>query len=427
MRSGQGKIMLLVILVGILTLFPLDGAQGFWMNDRSGEEREKSIPGNPSVVTCVVASKNAHPYDVDRLVAGDQTVPAAGFVFTAINDRCTIKELRLRVVSAQSAGVITTAVLKDELGMVYGRKPFAITDNTAAFGELNISIPKNSRKGFVIELELGTPDAEKGTSGADVKIILETFTYVDSQGMHTSEEDISGKSIVVYKCVPSVTTTFFFATYFTAYSSLLRPGTLVDGAEPAVLNWRVRPSSGCSIGIKQFTVGLTWKDFEPFSPLRLEELRFFKNEIDITSLVRMSDQHGNPVTGDRIAKRDSLLVVTFLTEDTARPETSSSYTLTGVSKGFRATSSGKDSLALRLLGDVHPNPAKYVSKMENNLVSLEDQADQPFNPTHTANFIWSDYSSFLHSSEASPIGGSDWMNGYLVRTLPLPATAWVAE
>ncbi len=139
---------------------------------------------------------------VSKLVVAGSTTPVAAYKFTTTNDSYTITEV---VVTATPGGstVIGNVVLKDGATVV-ATKPLAGT--TATFSNLSVAVNANASKTLTAEVQLGSIGFGAGTSGADVKLTLDSFKASSSQGVETTNgTDRAGNAMYAYMSIPTVT------------------------------------------------------------------------------------------------------------------------------------------------------------------------------------------------------------------------------
>ncbi|MBI2573822.1 MAG: hypothetical protein HYV78_00275, partial [Candidatus Wildermuthbacteria bacterium] len=376
----------------------------------------------------VAAAAGSTP--VARIVAGNQTVTAASFEFTAASDSYTVKEVRAKVASAAVSAGIVNAILKDG-STVLGTKPFDTTSNTiAVFTGLNVAVPANTKKTLTVDLALSTPSADYSTSQINAKITLDFVKYANSQGVETSDQsphettstsdtgtEAAGNNLFVYRSIPTAT---FVDTSNT---------TLVNGSPTNLYKFKVAADAKGDVSMKQVKLNIAWSDGGTADSLELESFKFFRGSQDITSLVTIQDQAGTSVEStDGVTEGDSAVVVTFDTEETVAAGTSQEYTVKATPQSFRMTGADTagDSVTLSLVGDASANGTSvYLNAGTSTTTIAKLYTAGAANASATDhNFIWSDRSALSHVSAPGATSSADWANGNLVLNLDLDAETW---
>ena len=187
----------------------------------------------------------------------------------------------------------------------------------------------------------------------------------------------------------------------------------------------------------KFAVTLT--DNTTDQSLTVGSWKLQRNTVDITSqgLIGCSAT-GTDLTAGVFTEVDSAeadrVVVIFggLTgEEIITKGTSNTYTLRGTPSGF-TVGAEDDSISVELLTDTGPQTTGHIYVDDTDATSAEVvlELSNGVNTTSAANIIWSDYSAIPHLSAATDngsttadISSADWINGYLLKNMPIGASS----
>ncbi len=314
--------------------------------------------GTGSITSSLAASS-----PVSSLVKGGTTIDAASFKFTTVNDAYKITEVIVKVGSAGATAIDHVELYDDttELGTAY------ISGTTATFSGLEVNIDANDNKTLTVKLALGEIGDSAGTTGADVKVTLDSFKAENSQGSESTDTtDRAGNSIYVYKSVPTIATQAMPSTTLTAGTVTLAKFTVSgDG----IISWKRF----------LFTV-LKDSDTVVTSP----KLYDANTNEEIT---------GTGTTTSSLLDGDTSGTITFTATNEQEISGSKTYVLKATISGTVATG---DYVSTSLA-----QPSSYASPAAYASVS------------GSPSFVWSDEAANSHSETTS-----DWNNDYLVKNLP---------
>jgi hypothetical protein len=363
-----------------------------------------------------------------QVVAGDQTITAVEYKFTAQVDSYTIRELKVRLPSG-SSGAVQNAILKSEDGSTtYATRPFDTTgaeaNDTAYFTGLDIDVPANDSIVLRVDLQLSTPAADStATTGRDVKLTLYLVKHESSAGTLTSDttpgasnSNPAGNSIYVYKAYPTVV----------ANNSGLG-STFVNGSETSLYQFKVTAVNG-DIAMKQLKFSVAWNEVTTTPDLELESLKLFRGSTNLTSSVTIQDEDGTSLesTSGASDTTTSTIYVSWDSglEETVAEGTTVTYTLKGTPQGFGSSTAGKDSVSLQLTGsESSADVRNYLSDPSSGDGIYALAATQGATSGTATKFIWSDISAVIHSA-ADATSSNDWHSGYLLDEFDLSSKGW---
>jgi hypothetical protein len=361
------------------------------------------------------------------ITAGNQTVTAAKFRVSALNEAYTVKEMTFTVGSAAIASTINRVELYDGTTLLGS----SVFDQSSGAGALvtgmSLPIAAGSYKVVTAKLVLNPIGAGAGASQSNTAI-----KKADSQGVQSTNGSLglAGNTMHVYKAVPVVRAVD------------LTNSTLVNGQAVDLYKFTVTASGG-DIALKQlkfpvtFSDGLGSSDTAGTETLGLDSVKFYKNGVDISSSVVVQDQAtGDAESTGAFTEADSTLVVIFdVAEESISSGETVTYTIRATPVGFNTDGDGSevDSVGIYLAGDSSAHNAADVCLEDSgageiweldNVTSGVCAATSTNNSAY--NFIWSDYagSAAVAHDGASEAGAADWANGYLVLDLALSAETW---
>lgn len=305
---------------------------------------------------------------VSALVVAGSTTPVAAYKFTTTNDSYTLTEVVVKV-GADASTVVGNIILKDG-ATVLGTKPLAGT--SATFSNLAVAVGANTSKTITAEIQLGNIGFGAGTSGADVRVSLDSFKASSSQGVESTEgTDRHGNSMYAYKSVPTIT----------------------------VPTWTIPAlSNGAGLPIARFTVTadtnpVAWKKFI-FSVIKSSAPIITVPTLwDVTGGANVQIAGTPAITTLGAANLAGSISFVADNEQTIASGTPKTYELR-VTVG---SSVQYDSVATNI-----NQPSAYVAPTDYTTVAAT-----------TASFVWTDMSAQSHA-----VGTLDWNNAYLVKTLP---------
>lgn len=350
-----------------------------------------------------------------------KTVTAATFKWTASNEAYSLSELVFDIDGG--ATTVQNIIVKDG-ATVIGTKPGGSNDVT--FSGINVPIGIGQTKELTVELQLGTVGTGAGTSREDVKVQLESYRKVDSQGVQTQDtDDVTGNSVLVFASVPTVTKG---STSISATNS-----------ETEVYRFSVAPTGG-SIAVKQFGFKVTITDnVGTNNTLAVGDWRIFRNGTEITSSVRIVDEDGTDVKtgGTAFPEGDTHVYVTFGSDAQGQEAISGTneYVLYATPSGF-TTPADDDSFKVEMLGDSSSSD-RYLNDADTTsgeiIATLSTAGVNAGADALPLYLLWSDNSAVPHTSaiadengdDPASVSSGDWTNGYLVRNLPMSANNFV--
>ena len=241
----------------------------------------------------------------------------------------------------------------------------------------------------------------------------------DSQGaLAWVNADREGNALMVYKTYPVVT------------HVVTSNRTITNGASQEVYKFTVTPSSAGTIGLKQFSLDLSWSNEGPLSTaLELERAKLYRGTTDITSLVTITDQGGTTIESTSGAlETDVGIYVAWNNALEEQISSATTYTVKVTPVGFDSGTTSSDQVSLTFQGDGVASSTvgelmRYVGDADgDNIYGLGPDNIGTTQMEHK--FIWSDRSSVGHSSTSDSSTG-DWANGFLVDYLPLDSTVMI--
>lgn len=366
-----------------------------------------------------------------QIVAGGQTITAATFKFTSLYDTSTIKEVKVKLNNANAATIsraINNVILKDG-DTVLGTKPLnetsqvddtgsSISNSATTFTGLSVSVPANTSKTLTVDLDLAIPSSSVSSSQVNVAMTLDSVKYASSQGTeNTSTADKSGNALYVYKSIPTFT-----------YSAL-SGSTFINGSQTDIYEFKVAADSKGAIGLKQIKLSVTWDDAGDgdSDTLLLGSFKFFRNGTDISGTpVTIQNSSGTSVEsgGSNLTESDSVVVITFATEEVISAGDENTYKIAATPSGFGKTSTGGDGFSIKLAGDsASTGIGSYVYLRDSDSDGVYGLATSNSASENAKNIIWSDRSSLSHSY-TNDSASNDWAFSYLVNNLDLPSKGW---
>ena len=359
---------------------------------------------------------------LNQAVAGNQSVTAGKFKFTASNDSYTIKELRFTVAGdAATSAVINSLNIKDG-STVLATIPYNSTSNYFNATGLNVVVPANTSKVLTVGYNLATPytDGTTITTGKNAQITLSYVKVADSQG--TESEPTANRTanyIYIYKTVPT----------FTASTITGQGANLVSGSAVEIYKLSVAANTQGSIALKQLKFAVAITDGGTESNPTINAMSFFRGSTNITSSVHIQDNSGVSLEGTTSGLNESNatpVYITFDTEEVIPAGTTYTYTLKGTPSGFMGVSGDTDSVVTTIAQDITPaGVSAGTDAIKFYLDATSTAGIQTLNATAAgagtgadANAIWSDNSGQLHDYTYTG-SSSDWFNGYLIDNFPL--------
>ena len=350
-----------------------------------------------------------------QIVLGGQTVIAANYEITASNDAYTVEEIAIRFLDTNVIPAVGKVYLYDGGSLLKENGQVIDVNGYATTTGLTLSVPANTTKKITVKLALNPVGTGGAAPGLNASTTLDTVVARNSQGtLKNVADDRQGNDLFVYKAYPVVTQV--------ALSSAERQ--IVNNAPQTIYKFTVTPSSGGTIGLKQFSLGLTWSDLGTIAgDLELEAVKLYRGTTDITSLVIISDASSNPVSIiDGALENDATIYFALASSTEEQISVATTYTVKATPKNFDSGTTSSDTVVITFNGDTsaHNGANRYVTNVNEDAHYGLGASAEPASDTRY-NFIWSDRSSVGHSS-ASNSSTADWANGYLIDYLPLDST-----
>ena len=373
---------------------------------------------------------------IAALYAGNQTVTAAKYRFTATNEAYTLDTMVFTIPTG-AIGVASSISLYDDVTPV----ATAIFDGTASsagdqatFNDLKFPVAAGSSKILTAKLTLNAIASVGGApSQKDSAVTLASFTTKDSQG-------VAGPTTVSVGAGYEVNVT---KSYPVASHLDLTNATLVNGQAMDLYKFTVTAVGG-DVALKQLVFPIAFEDAPGDDSLAVGSFKFYRGTSEVTSLVNMLDQDGLTVESTNTlhdlnpAAASTALYVTWDSEDVITSGQTVTYTVRGTPAGFGTNDSGTtlndNTFTLYLAGDgTTDNSTKtYLNETSAGLKIWKLSTDATVagsGASATAfNFIWSDESGTSsaggHVSDDDLLSSNDWANGYLVLSLDLPGETW---
>lgn len=379
--------------------------------------------GSPTLTAVLDASS-----PVIAILSDNQTVDSAAFKFTALTADATVTDLTVTLPAA-AATVVKYVHLYDGATLV-ASKPGA---TSVVFSGLTWGVSANSSKVLSVKLELGNvASVGGGTTGATLTTTLTSFTAIQA-----GVSDVSGTTGQSIENDPAGTALIVRAAYPTI-SQVNVSTTLVNAIENDMMSFTVTPNGG-PISLKQLKFTVVVNDnVGTNDTLAVGTFKLFRGSTDITSLVDIHNTAGATIEStNTLAEGTSTAIVTWATEE--QISTATTFTLKATPTGF-STAADDDYISTNLaydsaaqtsgnvyLVDLDSTTAQVTISLQN---SAADASEGSIGATVTtgSNVVWSDMSSVSHAATAAddadgtqdaPTSSADWINGYLIQSLPL--------
>lgn len=372
----------------------------------------------------------------NQAIAGNQSVVAGKFKFTASNDNYTIKETRFTIAGTDATSAVVNSLTLKDGSTAVATVAYDGTNDYYNITGLSIPVSANTSKVLTAELNLVTPytDGTVVTTGKNARITLSYVKVANSQG--TESEPTASRAAnhtYVYKSIPT----------FTVGSISGQGGLLSSGSTVSLYKLSVKADAKGPLSLKQikFAVDVTDNAGAASSPT-LDTFQFFRGSTDISStsnnLVTIQDAGGSTLedTTSNLDENDGTAVyVTFNTEEVLSAGETREYTLKARAQGFGGVSSDPDSVSTSLAADTVPSDGTADGGTAGNnqtgfyldatsstaiqtLATTAAGAGTGTGSTSNGNVIWSDNSATNHDYTFDG-SSADWFNGYLIENLPL--------
>ena len=303
----------------------------------------------------------------------NQTLTAAEYKFTAVNDTYTVTDI---TVTTPLATTLQTISLKDGT-TVLATKPAAAS---VTFSGLDITVPANTTSGKIIGVELvvGNVGTGAGTSGEDVTVTLSTYTTTSTVGTVVGGTIVTGagNTLYAYKAIPTV-------------SNEALPTTTLSTGTVTLGKFTITGSSD-TVGWKKVELNITKTGRATTGPAITSPTLW-----DSTGTTQITTSTNSIANG---AAADTTATITFITTDEEEISGSKTYV---VKASVAATLASGDNIntniATSALG--HVAPAAYSTVAGT-----------------AATFVWTDQALVSHSATTL-----DWNNDNLVKNIATDA------
>lgn len=377
----------------------------------STETTGQTITGTSSGTLASSATEE----QLDQIVLGGTTVTAATYKLTATNDAFTVTEASIFVASgAQNA--INKVYFYAEDGTTLLNTGGADMDgvNASSTG-MNYVIPANTTKKLIVKLGLNSIATGASAPGYNASTTLNAVKVKNSSGTEsTTGDDRQGNAVYVYKTYPTVS--------HVALTTAERE--ITNNTSQTIYKFKIAPSSGGTISVKQLSFTLAWTDTTNLAALELGTLKFFRGTTDITSLVSITDSGGTSAKsgGTALEETDTTggLVISWLTTTEEEVSAETTYSIKATPANFDNGTTSSDKVSITMIGDASHIDGQYIGDNNGDGV-WKLLAAATTGSGGTGNFIWSDVSLNGHSA-TSGSSTADWASGFLVKNLDLDAT-----
>ena len=303
----------------------------------------------------------------------NQTLTAAEYKFTAVNDTYTVTDI---TVTTPLATTLQTISLKDGT-TVLATKPAAAS---VTFSGLDITVPANTTSGKIIGVELvvGNVGTGAGTSGENVTVTLSTYTTTSTVGTVVGGTIVTGagNTLYAYKAIPTI-------------SNEALPTTTLSTGTVTLGKFTITGSSD-TVGWKKVDLNITKTSRATTGPAITSPTLW-----DATGTTQITTST-NSITGG--AANSATATISFITTDEEEISGSKTYV---VKASVAATLASGDNIntniATSALG--HVAPAAYSTVAGT-----------------AATFVWTDQALVSHSATTL-----DWNNDNLVKNIATDA------
>lgn len=378
----------------------------------SADADSSATPGQTEIWTTGNISTAVLSTPLDRVEFGGQTVEAAKYEIIALNDTYTLTEFAVKVASGAQE-VIQGVYLYDGATLLNAGGT-SMSGYYATTTGMNLEIKPGTagKKTITVKLALNTVGTGSATPGLDVATTLDTIKVRNSVGTESYvSDDRTGHHVFVYNTYPIVKAVALGTT------------SITNTASQDIYKFKISPSAGGTIGVKQMKFDLIWTNEGPVvaGNLQLSALKLYRDGSDISSLVDITDAAGNAVPLTQADTTGGLTISFKADEEQISAE--QSYVIKATPANFDSGTTSADQISITMKGDATDRTA---AKFANATVS----ANKVWKLTTLVtggtayaenNFIWSDRSSTSHAA-TSGSSSADWFNGYLIKDLDLDTT-----
>ena len=314
--------------------------------------------------------------------------------------------------------------MKDGSTIVGGPISYDNGNSYFNFTGLSIAVPKNTSKVLTLAFNLSTAiSSSTSNSQVDVQPTQSYIKYANESGTETESSTTynPNKEVYVHKSIPTIT------------EVNVANSTLQNNSAVNAYSVKVAADAAGSVALKQLKFALTWDDSAGSgSTLYLYAFKLFKDGVDVTSLVTITDEDGNSLETSTAAsganESSAHAIVTFDTEDVIAAGDSATYILQVTPSGFNAADSdeGPDGFSIKLASDatVNASTKKYLNGSAAPATGVVQLATTAGASGVDANIIWSDMSDVstphtytVSANTVTATSSGDWSNGYLIQSV----------
>jgi len=355
---------------------------------------------------------------IDQIITGNQTVTAANYEISAVNDSYTVNEIAIKFNDTNVLDAVGGVYLYDGAtplrtngdGTPYLQAIDANGYATTTGLSLAVLPGTSNAKTITVKLAINSVSSNGAAIGRNASTTLDSVRAQSSGGTDTySSTDRQGNRLIVYKTLPIVT------------SETVATTAITNGASQEVYKFSVEPTGG-EIGLKQFTLNLTWNDegATVANNLELYNVILYEGTTDISADVTTVTDDALSVEADTAglgatSSVSSSIVFAFATEKQLTSKTT--FTVKAKPRNFEKTATSSDYVILTMAADTtDATGSRFVGDADgDNIWGLGTSATG----TNTEyNFLWTDRSRDSHAN-TSGSSTADFANGYLVKNLPL--------
>lgn len=309
------------------------------------------------------------------MIDDNQTLVAAVYKFTAVNDAYTVTDI---TITTPAATTLQTIALKDG-ATVLATKPAAAS---VTFSGLSIVVPANTTSGKVIgvELAVGNVGTGAGTSGENVTVTLSSYTTNSTIGTTVGATIVTGagNTLYAYKAIPTIT-------------NVALPTTTLSTGTPTLAKFTISAGSTGTIGWKEIVLNITKTARATTGPIITVPVLYDSNGIVVPT---------STATVTNGAAADAVATITFVTTNEEEISGSKTYVVKANVAVSTLTSGDNINTNIASSGLGYVAPATYTT------VAATAET-----------FAWTDQSLVSHDTTTT----LDWNNDNLVKNIPTDA------
>ncbi len=315
-----------------------------------------------------------------KLVLSNSTVSAGQWRFRGDNENFKVSELRFKFASTSNEELAVSKVTLKQNGVAIAEYPnglslsLATEEYVATFDNTNIMTGLNSEA--IVTLDIETADVNTNVAtGKNVFATLEYAKYTNTNGVEaTDNTDRIGSSIYVHDGIPTLAKTGS------------NVGTTLTAGIQSLAEFSVTPAG--NLGVKRIRFDISKSTTIGFASA---SFKIYENGVDITSVASHSDSANEAGTSEGPGSTSLAVSFEFNSERTLNAATT--YRLEGNLSTFAQSTNLTTTINVDAATAA---PTTYA------LVSS------------ASTFVWTDRSAISHAE-----GSADWMNSYLLQSLPL--------